>query len=194
MQQLLASITSVFSGAVVSYGYLGILVLMFFETANVPVPSEVIMPFAGFLASQNLLIGWLAVAAGVAGNVLGALTSYSVAGKIDHHLQEKRSYRLSEKWFKKYGDFSVFFGQLVPVVRTFISFPAGIFKMKKLNFLCLTTVGSIIWSSILVYTGLVLGSRWATLEPAFGRFNFLIGAILVLGILFGAWYHFTNNK
>ncbi len=193
MHHLLASFSSVFSGAVSSYGYFGIAVLMFFETANIPIPSEIIMPFAGFMANKGDFIIWLVILAGVAGNVAGALTSYSLAGKIDHHLHEKPTYKMADRWFKKYGEFSVFFGQLVPIVRTFISFPAGILKMNFAKFIILTSLGSIIWSSVLVYIGWVLGDKWNTLEPIFSKFNILIIALIVLGIVSFIWYHYKHN-
>lgn len=194
MQNLLASFSSIFSGAVSSYGYIGIAVLMFFETANIPVPSEIIMPFAGFLANKGELVVWLVLAAGVAGNVAGAFTSYSIAGRIDHNLHEKPAYRLANGWFKKYGEFSVFFGQLVPIVRTFISFPAGMFKMNIVKFAVLTSLGSIIWSSALTYIGWLFGDKWDVLEPIFNKFNVIIVVLIVLGAGFFVWYHYKQNK
>ncbi len=194
MQHLLASFSSFFSGAVSTYGYLGIVVLMFFETANIPVPSEIVMPFAGFLANRGELVVWLVIAAGAVGNIMGAFTSYSVAAKIDHNLREKRTYKIAERWFNRYGDFSILFGQLVPIVRTFISFPAGIFKMNTLKFITLTSLGSIIWSSALTYIGWFLGDKWNMLEPIFSKLNVVIVALIVLGVVFFVWYHYKQGK
>ncbi len=190
----LDSVSSVFSNAVYSYRYLGIAVLMFFETANIPVPSEIIMPFAGFLANKGYLIVWWVIFAGFIGNIAGAITSYSIAGKIDHHLHEKPTYKIADRWFKKYGEFSVFFGQLVPVVRTFISFPAGMFKMNKVKFVILSSLGSIIWSSALAGIGWVLGDKWNKLQPVFDRFNATIMLVIVLGAGLFVWYHYKNEN
>jgi membrane protein DedA with SNARE-associated domain len=144
MTTLLADISSVFSGAVSSYGYLGIIALMFLETANIPIPSEVIMPFAGFLSARGELSIWLVVLSGVAGNLIGAVFSYSIAKRVNENIKHEHSFRIAERWFKHYGEPSIFFGQLVPLVRTFIAFPAGMFKMNKTRFVAYVFSGSLI--------------------------------------------------
>ncbi|MDE2102782.1 MAG: DedA family protein [Patescibacteria group bacterium] len=194
MTSLLADISSVFSGVVSSYGYIGIIALMFLETANIPVPSEVIMPFAGFLAARGNLSLWLVILSGVTGNLVGAFFSYSVAKRVNRSVKHEHSFRIAEKWFKRYGEPSVFFGQLAPLVRTFISFPAGMFKMSKTRFFAYTFAGSLIWSAGLSYIGWFLGDRWNTLSPIFGKIDVLVVILAILAAIFIVWYHRKNHK
>ena len=194
MTTLLADISSVFSGAVSSYGYLGIIALMFLETANIPVPSEVIMPFAGFLSARGELSIWLVVLSGVAGNLIGAVFSYSIARRVNENIKHERSFRIAERWFKRYGEPSIFFGQLVPLVRTFIAFPAGMFRMDKGRFFAYVFSGSLIWSAGLSYIGWFLGDRWDVLGPIFSRIDVLVLVFAALAALFIVWYHKKNHK
>lgn len=174
-------------------GYPGVFLLMTLESVNIPIPSEVVMPFSGFLALQGTFNFWAVAAAGTLGNVAGSLMSYYLAEWI---LTIRKRYRflqllLSEKhiektneWFGKYGAYSIFFGRVVPVVRTFISLPAGIGKMNVAKFTSLTFIGSLIWSVFLTYIGFFLGSNWDVIGTYFRKADYAIAGIAVLVVLY----------
>lgn len=185
-------------------GYLGIFLLMLLQSVNVPVPSEIIMPFSGFLVHQGVFNFWLVVSVGALGNLIGALLSYRLASllirnglrerwRILKFLLSERNLELAQRWFNKYGNASIFFGRLVPVISTFISFPAGLGKMKILNFSILTFAGSLIWSTFLTWLGFILGKNWGILGIYFHKFDYLVlGAILAL-IIWWLWRHFKRS-
>lgn len=184
-------------------GYLGIFLLMLLQSVNVPVPSEIIMPFSGFLVHQGVFNFWLVVSVGALGNLIGALLSYRLASllvknglrerwRILKFLLSERNLELAQRWFNKYGNASIFFGRLVPVISTFISFPAGLGKMKILNFSILTFAGSLIWSTFLTWLGFILGKNWGILGVYFHKFDYLtLGAILA-AIIWWLWRHFRR--
>ena len=182
-------------------GYWGVFALMALESANIPIPSEIIMPFAGFLAASNIFNFWLAVFFGALGNLAGSLFSYwlgYLARKgIFHWNNHKVSVEVERArvWLDRFGDFAIFFARLLPVARTFISFPIGILKTKSLwKFSALTFAGSFIWSAFLVYLGLVLGKNWQTLHTYFRKFDYLILILIFAAIGWWLWYHFYKNK
>jgi membrane protein DedA with SNARE-associated domain len=174
-------------------GYPGVFILMTLESVNIPIPSEVVMPFSGFLALQGTFNFWAVAFAGTLGNVAGSLLSYYLAEWIVS-IRNKYSFLrviLSEKhlektneWFRKYGAFSIFFGRVVPVIRTFISLPAGIGKMNVVKFTSLTLLGSLIWSVFLTYVGLFLGSNWDTIGSYFRQADYVIVALIVVAALY----------
>jgi len=186
-----------------SVQYLGIFSLMALESANIPIPSEIIMPFSGFLAQKRELSFWLVVIVGTLGNVFGSIISYYLAVWIVRIRAKIKIVRFfisddfldkSKKWFNKYGAWSVFFSRILPIVRTFISLPAGLGKMNILKFSSLTFAGSFIWSIFLTYVGWFLGQNWQSVEKYFRQFDILI---VVLILIFGFWWakrHFTNKK
>lgn len=180
----------------VSYG--GIFALMLLESACIPIPSEVTMPFSGFLASTGRFDFWLVVLTGAFGNLIGSWIAYffgwwgqdpivraSVRRWGRFLLVSERELDHAEVWFRKYGEPIVFFSRILPVVRTFISVPAGIAKMNFLRFSLYTFLGSLIWSYILTKFGFSLGENWNLLESYFRKFEIFIGIFLVV-ILF--WY------
>ncbi len=169
-------------------GYLGVFILMALESCNIPIPSEVIMPFSGFLANQgefNLLI--LAIV-GALGNLVGSLISYGIAFKIGRGVKKfflkskifADDYINAEKFFNKYGIKSALIARLLPVIRTFISFPAGVFKVSLGKFSFLTFFGSLIWSYVLAYIGFYFGEHWNILEGYFRKFDYLILIVIII--------------
>lgn len=176
-------------------GLFGVGFLMFLENVFPPIPSELIMPAAGFAVSQNTQnIGglFLVIVAGTLGSVVGALPLYYLGTVFD----EKRLLDLTNKygkyllvkpsdvsyaqaWFDKYGLWVVFFGRMIPAIRSLISIPAGMNKMPMLPFLVLTAIGSAIWTTILAYAGYVLGANYQKVE----QFIAPISKIVVLGVL-----------
>lgn len=182
--------------------YLGIFLLMTLESALIPIPSEVTMPFSGFLVEQAKLNFWLVVLSGSFGNLLGSWIAYGIGYYLEENLIlnwikkwgkflliSEHEYTKSVNWLKKYGDLVSFFSRILPAVRTFISLPAGLSEMNFKKFSFYTFVGSFIWSTILTYVGVKFGSNWHILEPYFRKFQLLLGGIFVL---FVVWY--INHK
>ena len=195
---LLAWLLSIVHGAIDSLGYLGIVLLMAIESANVPLPSEMILPYAGYMVQQGQLNFHLAALAGAVGCVVGSLPSYwlgliggrqflSRYGKwlllTEHDLVS------AERWTEKYGDWAFFLCRMLPVVRTFISLPAGILKARFWPFVIFTFVGSWVWSYALVYVGVVLGENLEAFRHIWHKFDYaIIGILLILGVLY-VWKH-----
>lgn len=179
-------------------GEWGVFWLMAAESANILIPSEVIMPFAGFLASRGVLGFWLVVLAGALGNLAGSLVSYWIGLKGGRPFLQRygKYFFVSQKeleWgdraFRKHGNKIAFWSRLLPVVRTFISLPAGINRAPLKSFSAYTFLGSFIWSWLLAYVGLVLGENWETARPFFERFAWLIVGLGVLAVVVYVWKH-----
>jgi membrane protein DedA with SNARE-associated domain len=180
-------------------GYLGIAALMAIESACIPLPSEIIMPFAGYLVSLGRLSLIGAATAGALGCNLGSTIAYVVAAKGGRKVIERwgayvliRPVELdrAQKFFARYGAITVFVGRLLPVIRTFISFPAGLARMPMLKFQIYSFVGSWPWCFALAYVGMLLGARWdsdPTLRRLFHEFDAVIGAVLVAGLTWFVW-------
>ena len=180
-----------------TFGYGGVFFLMALESANIPIPSEIIMPFAGFLVSKGVFSFWVVVMWGTVGNYIGSLLSYVVAERIMQwraswsvlkiFLREEELNRAS-RWFNRWGIISVFFSRMLPVIRTFISFPAGIARMRLLPFSVFTVSGSFLWSLLLTWVGYFLGEKWNILQPYFHMIDMVvIGCVVVFaGSLFFA--------
>lgn len=188
---------------VTNLGALGIVLLMAIESCNIPLPSEAILPFAGYLVSKGVFSIHTAAFAGAFGCVVGSIPSYYLGycgGRpfVEKHgkwfLISKRDLEMADKWSAKYGDWAFFICRMLPVVRTFISLPAGILKANFAKFIMFTFVGSLIWSYFLVYVGVKLGQHREAFKAIWHQFDYaIVGAILVLGI----WYihnHFKHLK
>jgi len=180
-----------------STGYLGIFLLMALESALIPIPSEITMPFAGFLANKGSLSFPLVVLVGALGNLVGSLLAFAlgyfleenvIVSLIDKYgkfiLLSKHEYLKAIHWFQKYGNGITFFSRLLPAVRTFISLPAGLAEMNIWKFSIYTFLGSLIWSGFLTYIGFYLGEQWKTLEVYFRKFDILILVIVIVAVLF----------
>jgi membrane protein DedA with SNARE-associated domain len=183
-----------------STGYLGIVLLMGIESACIPLPSEVIMPFSGYLVSQGRFnLAWVAVA-GALGCNLGSFVAYEVGSWGGRPLVERygryllitrHDLEMADRFFARYGDGAVFLARLLPVVRTFIALPAGIARMNVVRFHVFTFLGSLPWCWVLAYAGLKLGEHWTDLRQYFHRFDTAVGIVLVLG---AAWFIYTRWK
>ena len=172
--------------------YPGVVILMALESACIPVPSEIIMPFSGYLVAMGKFSLWLVVLAGTLGDIIGSLISYLVARRMSHKLQASNDFKRAENWYKRFGAASLFLGKLVPLIRGFIAFPAGIFKVKLWKFLLLIASGALLWSILLTYIGFILGGNWTTIEPYFRKFDFVIIAILALGLIWWLRHRFSR--
>ncbi len=204
---MVGGILSALAGFVVntisSLGYGGVVLLMGIESANIPLPSEVIMPFSGYLVSAGQFnLFWVAIAGGF-GCLWGSLFSYWIGAKGGRPLIERygkyilishHDLNLADKWFIRWGDTAVFIGRLLPVIRTFISFPAGIAKVNLWRFSLYTFIGSVIWSYFLAWIGFKLGENWDTLGGYFHKFDTIIGILILAGILFWIYRHIKHSK
>ncbi len=185
-----------------SWGYLGIFFLMALESANIPIPSEIIMPFSGFLVATGRFNLWLVIIAGALGNLLGSLINYFIAYRYGKKaiktlsklaLIDSQDFDIAENWFKEFGLFSSFFARLVPVIRTFISFPAGMFRVNLVEFSIFTFTGSFLWSLILTFIGYQAGENWSFLEQYFRRFDVVIIFIILAFILWFVYRRFSKR-
>lgn len=197
-------ILSAFIVATISkLGYGGIVLLMAIESACIPLPSEIIMPFAGYLVSRGEMNLWWVGVAGAVGCVLGSLVAYWVGMYGGRPVAEKwgkyillshRDLDMADRWFAKYGEVIVFVSRLLPAIRTFIAFPAGVARMNLTKFSIYTFAGSLPWCLGLAYIGQKLGEQWdkdETLKTWFHRFDFLIG---LAGLAFVAWWIWRHVK
>src|SRR5574339_1074379 len=195
---MIAKIIGILSSFIVAtiskMGYMGIVLLMAIESACIPLPSEIIMPFSGYRVSTGELNLWGVAIAGAVGCVLGSLVAYWVGMYGGRPFIEKyRRYILlsrhdldiADRWFAKYGEIIVFVSRLLPAIRTFIAFPAGVAKMNLTRFCVYTFAGSLPWCLGLAYVGQKLGEQWDkddTLKTWFHRFDFVIGIVAVLAV------------
>ena len=187
-------------------GYFGVMIAMTIESAMIPLPSELILPFAGFLVSDAAAVEpltksgwsfWAVVVAATAGNTLGSLIAYAIGawggrpfleryGKyllIRHHEIE-----LADHFFQRYGSATAFFSRLLPVVRTFISFPAGVARMPLGRFIVYSTAGAFLWSILLVQAGVTFGQRWTEIRHVLEPFDLLIAVLVVGAIALFIWW------
>lgn len=204
---MIEKIITVLAGFVIatisSLGYGGIVLLMAIESACIPLPSEIIMPFAGYLVFKGEMQLWAVALAGAVGCVLGSFVAYYAGawggrpfvekyGKymlVSHH-----DLAMADRWFQRHGDITIFVGRLLPVIRTFIAFPAGISRMVMSRFVIYTFVGSYIWCWGLAWVGLTLGQNWNTLGVYFHRFDAVIGVILLMGLIWYVRRHLNHMK
>ncbi len=203
MEVILSALSHFVINTISSMGYLGIVLLMGIESANIPLPSEVIMPFSGFLVYEGRFSLWGISLAGGLGCMLGSWLSYWVGAKGGRPLIEKwgkyilishHDLDIADRWFKRWGMAAAFFGRLLPVIRTFISFPAGISKVNFWKFSIYTFVGSVIWSYFLGWIGFKLGENWDSLKDYFHKFDYLIVGLIVLGLIWYIWRHIKNSR
>jgi len=199
LSQIASLITKIISGS----GYLGVSLLMALESACIPIPSEIIMPFSGFLVASGKFAFLPLVVFGACGNLFGSIIAYVVGvyggrkfivryGK--YILLRKKELDKSEKFFAKHGSLSIFFGRLLPIIRTFISLPAGIAKMPFWKFCFYTFSGSLIWSGLLAYIGVLLGRNWQNIEIYFRKFDWAVGVLLVVGIIYFIYKKFSHKR
>ena len=175
-----------------SAGAVAVFVLMTLESACIPVPSEAIMLFAGFSVSKGELTMFEIVAAGVLGNLLGSWIAYAVGyfGRLDLleknkliHINQKHL-KWADDWFARYGSWTVFFSRMLPIIRTFISLPAGVAEMPFWRFTAYTLAGSIPWVLALALIGEAVGDNWEDWRHKLGYLDYLVAAAIVVGIVY----------
>jgi membrane protein DedA with SNARE-associated domain len=183
------------ANTILALGYPGIIVLMAIESSILPLPSELVMPPAGYLAAKGQMNGVLAVIAGTFGSVLGALINYGLALYVGEPLLRKygkyvlisdRSLAKTEIFFRRHGEISTLIGRLLPVVRHLISIPAGVSRMRLGKFVGFTALGAGIWCAILTYLGWLIGRHGEQVEAAIGGYvhhtllTYILPAVVIL--------------
>lgn len=185
-----------------SSGYFGVFLLMTLESALIPIPSEVTMPFAGYLVTTGKFSFIAVVFVGALGNLVGSWIGYAIGYFLEETiivslikkygkfiLVTVDEYNHSLKWFNKFGDKIAFFSRMLPAIRTFISLPAGLAEMNFWKFSVYTFLGSLIWSFVLTYIGFYLGSKWESIGGYFHKFDLILAVLLIFAILF-----YVNRK
>ena len=205
-EKIIAIVVGFVTHVISAGGYAGIVALMGIESACIPLPSEIIMTFTGYLVYLGRFNLLLAATAGAVGCNLGSVVAYWIGAKggrplverygrwvlMSHHDLDRMTH-----FFEKYGSITVLIGRLLPVVRTFIAFPAGIAKMPQGKFHIYTFVGSWPWCFVLAYVGMKLGQAWDT-DPRFHewfhRFHLSVEIVLVVGVVWFVWTHVRRSK
>ncbi len=193
LSTILSAVTNFIISVISTLGYPGVALLMAIQTVAIPMPSEVIIPFAGYLAfTGRFSVPGIALA-GAIGSVMGGSVAYFIGLKGGrplvqrygrHILISEHDLDLADKFFAKYGAAASFAGQLLPVVRSFISFPAGIARLAYWKFALYTFLGSFIWCLVLGSVGKALGENWASLRDRFHRLHTAVIAIIVISAAF----------
>jgi len=202
LEKFIALIATWIMGVISTMGYGGVMLLMAIESACIPLPSEIIMPFAGFLVSKGEMSLLGIALAGALGCVIGSIPAYYVGMFGGRPLAErygkyllisKRDLDWADNAFAKHGQLIIFMGRMLPGVRTFIAFPAGVARMSMSKFIIYTFIGSFIWCWLLGYAGMKTGEHWEDLKVYFHEFHYVIAGA---GIIFLIWYvrrHFKHD-
>jgi len=205
-EQIIALLIEFVSRVIHSGGYAGVIALMGIESACIPLPSEIILPFAGYEVYRGYMSLFGVATAGAIGCNLGSLVAYWIGAKggrplverygkwvlMNHHDLDRMTY-----FFTKYGAITVLLSRMLPVVRTFIAFPAGIARMPQLRFHVYTFLGSWPWCLALAYAGMKLGEKWHTdprFHALFDRFHVGVELAIVLALGWFIWSHMRRNR
>ena len=197
--------TQIFLSFIASWGYVAVAVLMAAENACIPIPSELILGFAGYLIFAGHMSFEGALLAGMVGGLLGSLFAYEVGARggrpfVDKYgkyfLVKQSHVNVAQDWFDRYGLKAVFFSRMLPVVRTFISLPAGFARVDPKHFFLYTIMGSLPWTAAILYAGMVLGESWTDLMD-YGHeasMIFVVVAVIVIAVLYLRWRRKKNRK
>lgn len=188
------NLASFLTDAISRLGYPGIFFLMAGESALLPIPSEIVLPFAGFLIYSAKMSFWLVAITAIFGQIFGSIIAYAIGyyggrplvlsyGK--YVFLSRKKFERVEDWFTKYGAPAIFFTRLMPLVRTVISFPAGIARMKFKKFLAFSIAGIIPWTILLIYIGFKLGEFWVSTIDFFSKFQLLV---VIFALAFIGWW------
>lgn len=196
-------IISTIVGIVGKMGYPGIVAAMFLESSFFPFPSEVVIPPAGYLASQGKMGLWLVIIAGTLGSLLGAVFNYWISLKLGRPLILKlgrylglteRRFNRAEGYFRKHGEISTFVGRLIPGLRQYISLPAGLARMHQGKFALFTALGAGIWVIVLAYLGYFIGNNQELLTKYLHQITTYTAISLVILILLYVWWHWYRRR
>lgn len=206
VEKILAALAGFAIAVISAGGYWGIALLMAIESACIPLPSEIIMPFAGYLVSTGELNLFLAATAGALGCNLGSIVAYEIGRRGGRPMAEKfgryvllgpGELDLADRFFNRWGAWAILIGRMLPVIRTFIAFPAGVARMKLIPFHLYTFIGSWPFCLLLAWIGMTLGDKWNSdprLKAFFHRADAAIGVVLVVAIAFYIWHRVKGMK
>jgi membrane protein DedA with SNARE-associated domain len=205
-EKILAVLATFTIGVISSGGYVGIALLMAIESACIPLPSEIIMPFAGYLVSTGRFDLYLAATAGAIGCNLGSIVAYEIGKRGGRPMAERwgrfvligpGELDAADRFFARWGSAAVLIGRLLPVIRSFIAFPAGVARMKLVPFHVYTFIGSWPWCFGLAWVGMKLGDKWDSdprVKAAFHSADLLIGLVLIALAGFYIWHRVRGLK
>lgn len=202
LDRLLTGLSVWIVGVIATLGYGGIVLLMAIESACIPLPSEVTMPFSGYLVETGRFGLQTVAIAGAFGCLLGSYVAYYVGASGGRRFLERygryvliapHELEIADRFFLRWGSAAVFFSRLLPVVRTFIALPAGVARMPIVPFTIYTLAGSYLWCLALAYAGMKLGEHWSALGPYFHRFDGAIAALIVVGAGFVLYHRLVGG-
>lgn len=183
------------------WGYVALFITMVLENMNVPIPSEIVLGFAGFLVSQHIFAFWPAVIVGTIAGLVGSLLSYwigytggrTVLMKYGKHMKlSTKKLIAADSWFQRYGGIAVFTGRLLPGIRTFISLPAGVAQYPLPHFIAFTVIGTVPWTMLLVYVGSLLGENWQTILDY--HYEIAIGSVVLVLVIIAIYMYLRRVK
>jgi len=198
---MIEALVNLLTGIISSIGYVGIAILMALESMVAPVPSEVVMPFVGYLIVQGKFTFLTAAAVSAFGCLAGSLISYYMGyyggdifvKKIGRYLLlDEHHLAWTENWFRKHGEKTIFFSRFIPIVRHFISIPAGTGRMNLTKFSLYTLIGSFMWNSILLYAGMKLGENWGLIHKYSTKIDIAVIIIILTGVIYYIWRIYKN--
>lgn len=190
------------------FGYFGILLLIALENIFPPIPSEVILTFGGFMTTYTKMNLVLVILFATLGSLLGAIILYGIGRMLNKERLEKllsskigkilrvkkEDIEKADAWFDKRGSYTVFFCRFIPIVRSLISIPAGMSEMPFLKFSILTTIGTLIWNTVLVIIGSVLGENWGKVVEVMSQYSHIVLILLVILFFLGIYYFYHKKK
>jgi membrane protein DedA with SNARE-associated domain len=198
--ELLKPLVEFITSFIAQLGYSGVFLLMILESALIPIPSEIIMPFSGFLSSTGRLDPLLVTLSGSLGNLVGSALTYYLgirAGRKfilkygKYILLKKEHLEITENLFRRYGDKISFAGRLLPGIRTYVSLPAGIGKTDFKKFIIYTFAGSLLWNSMLMYVGMSLGRNWKNID----KYSVYLDVAALLSVaVFTIWFVYKTKR
>ncbi len=196
-------LSEIFTGVIASTGYLGVFILMVLESMVAPVPSELVMPFAGFLVADGKLNLWLVILVSSLASITGSLISYFVAyfgeKELIHKfgrfvLLDKEELEWTERWFQKHGSITIFISRFIPVVRHLISIPAGLARMDLKRFILFTAVGATAWNTFLLWVGMQLRERWELVKQYSKPLDVLIVILIIAAATYYSYKHWKRHR
>lgn len=203
LYEILAFLSGLIIAMISRLGYSGIIIAMAIESACIPLPSEVIMPFSGYLVARGRFNLWYVSLSGALGCTIGSLVAYwagALGGRPfllkygKYFLISAHEIEVADRWFQRWGDKATFISRLLPVIRTFISLPAGIARMNFTKFIIYAFLGSLPWSFVLAYAGMKLGENWDKVGGVLHKLDFLIVAVIIAGVVFFVWKHLPSRN
>lgn len=202
MEAILTHLGQFVTNLIGSLGYAGVFVAMAIESACIPLPSEIILPFTGYMVFTGHFNLITATIVATLGNLFGALVAYYIGvwggrpflqryGK--YLFIKEKELAWTERIFSRYGEVTVFVGRILPVVRTFISLPAGIARMNPFKMALYTFLGALPWCLLLIFTGEKLGENWKSLKPLFHQLDLVVAGVILIGLVFLIWKRLHKN-